>query len=388
MMESRLFKMLTMVEYGIGVSEKVGEKAKEFGGHKALIVTDPGLKQTGLVDSVRNNLKKSGIESVVFDNIKGNPLISSVEQGLDIFKEEKCDITIAVGGGSPIDTAKAINIVEANGGHILDYEMFIDGMHNPITKRKKPLIVIPTTAGTGSEVTMWSVLTDPKRKYKASFGHPYMAPEYSLSDPTVTLTVPKGLTAAQGMDALTHAIEAYTSRYTMPQTDALALYAIKLISNNLRQAVAYGQNLKARDGMLMGSLMAGMAFGSAPVGAVHAMAHTLGGFYDTPHGVANAILLPWVMEYNLIACPERFGDIADAMGENVQGLSMIEKAEKAISAVKRLSKDVGIPSLSEVGCKEEDIPELARLAAQDMNVNGNPRPMPAEDMEKVYRKAM
>jgi len=387
-MESRLFKMLTMVEYGIGVHEKVGQVAKDQGGHKALIVTDPGLIQTGLVDTIKNNLKKSNIDSVIFDNIKGNPLIASVDEGLEIFKNEKCDITVAVGGGSPIDTAKAINIVEANGGHILDYEMFIDGMRNPITKRKKPVIVIPTTSGTGSEVTMWSVLTDPKRKYKASFGHPYMAPEYSLSDPVVTITVPKGLTAAQGMDALTHAIEAYTSRYTMPQTDALALYAIKLISNNLRQAVAYGQNLKARDGMLMGSLMAGMAFGSAPVGAVHAMAHTLGGFYDTPHGVANAILLPWVMEYNMIACPERFGDIAEAMGENVEGLSMVEKAEKAIMAVKRLSKDISIPTLREVGCKEEDIPELASMAAKDMNVNGNPRPMPAEDMEKVYKKAM
>lgn len=387
-MESRLFKMLTMVEYGIGVAEKIGEKTKEFGGKKALLVTDPGLKKTGLVDNVANLLKKSGIDSVVFDNVKGNPLISSCEEGLEIFKKEHCDLTIAIGGGSPIDTAKAVNIVEANGGHILDYEMFIDGMRNPITKRKKPLIVIPTTSGTGSEVTMWSVITDPKRKYKASFGHPYMAPEYSLSDPAVTLTVPPGLTAAQGMDALTHAIEAYTSRYTMPQTDALALEAIRLISSNLRQAVAYGNNLQARDGMLMGSLMAGMAFGSAPVGAVHAMAHTLGGFYDTPHGVANAILLPWVMEFNLIACPERMAKIAEAMGECVDRLSVMERADKAIAAVKRLSAEVEIPKLSEVGCKDSDIHELARLAAQDMNVNGNPRPMVATQMEAVYRKAM
>jgi len=387
-MESRIFKMLTMVEYGVGVAEKVGEKAKEFGGKKAFIVTDPGLRQTGLVDNVVKLLKKSGIDSVIFDKILANPRISSCEEGLKLFKDEKCDVTIVIGGGSPIDIAKAICIVEANGGHILDYEMFIDGMKHAITKRKKPMIVIPTTAGTGSEVTMWSVITDEGRKYKASFGHPYMAPEYCLSDPAVTLSVPMGLTAAQGMDALTHAIEAFTSRYTMPQTDALALEAIRLISRNLRQAYAYGNNLAARDGMLMGSLIAGMAFGSAPVGAVHAMAHTLGGFYDTPHGVANAILLPWVMEYNLVACPERFAKVAEAMGENVQGLSIVEKADKGIESVKRLSRDVDIPTLSQVGCSESDIPKLARLAASDMNVNGNPRPMPASDMEKVYKKAM
>lgn len=387
-MESRLFKMLTMVEYGIGVAERVGEQTKELGGTKALLVSDPGLLSTGLIDEVVSSLKKSDISSAIYSNIQGNPRVASCEEGLEIFKKEQCDIIVAIGGGSPIDVAKAIGIVEANGGHILDYEMFIDGMRTPITKRKKPLIVIPTTAGTGSEVTMWSVITDTKRKYKASFGHPYMAPEYSLNDPMVTLTVPTALTAAQGMDALTHAIEAYTSRYTMPQTDALALHAIRLISTNLRQAVAYGNNVAARDGMFMGSLMAGMAFGSAPVGAVHAMAHTLGGFYDTPHGVANAILLPWVMEFNLIACPERFADVAEAMGEPVNGLSIVEKADKGIAAVKRLSEEVGIPKLSEVGGKETDIPELARLAAQDMSVNANPRTIVASQIEVLYKRVM
>lgn len=386
-MTTKLFKHLTMVEYGVGAVNQIGEKVKELKGSKALIVTDPGLIGTGLVDRIEGILKESGIPAARFSNIKGNPVVGCVAEGVKVFKDNACDIIIAIGGGSSMDVAKAVGIVEANGGDILDYEVTREGMKNPLKFRKKPLITVPTTSGTGSEVTIWSVLTDPARNMKASFGHPWYAPDLALADPMLTVSVPQALTAAQGMDALTHAIEAYTSIAPMPQTDALALYAIKLISKNLRQAVANGNDVAARDGMLMGSLMAGMAFNSSPVGCVHALAHTLGGFYDTPHGVANAIMLPHVMGYNVTACPERFADVAEAMGEVVEGLSIIERADKSIEAVKRLSKDVGIPSLSEVGAKLEDIPALAELAYNDMNHNGNPKHMPVKVMEQLYKNA-
>lgn len=386
-MATKIFKHLTMVEYGVDAVLQIGEKVKELKGTKALIVTDPGLIATGLVGKIEDLLKESGIPTARFSEIKGNPVVGCIAKGVKAFKDNGCDITIAIGGGSAMDVAKAINIIEANGGDILDYEVTMAGMKNPLKFKKKPLITVPTTSGTGSEVTIWSVLTDPARNMKASFGHPWYAPDLALADPMLTISVPQKLTAAQGMDALTHAIEAYTSIAPMPQTDALALYAIKLINRNLRQAVANGNDVNARDGMLMGSLMAGMAFNSSPVGCVHALAHTLGGFYDTPHGVANAIMLPYVMEYNVTACPERFADVAVAMGEVADGLSIIDMADRSIIAVKRLAKDVGIPSLKEVGCKQEDIPALAELAFNDMNHNGNPKRMPVEVMIELYKKA-
>jgi len=386
-MATKLFKHLTMVEYGAGAAQSIGDKVKELGGSTALIVTDPGLIATGLIDKLEEILHDAEIPTARFSNIKGNPVVGCVADGVKVFKDSGCDITVAIGGGSAMDVAKAINIVEANGGDILDYEVTRDGQKNPLTCRKKPLITVPTTSGTGSEVTIWSVLTDPARNMKASFGHPWYAPDLALADPELTISVPQHLTAAQGMDALTHAIESYTSIATMPQTDAIALHAIKLISRSLRMAVANGNDLSSRDDMLMGSLMAGMAFNSSPVGCVHAMAHTLGGFYDTPHGVANAIMLPYVMEYNVTACPDRFADVAQAMGEETAGLSLTEKADKSVAAVRRLSKDVGIPSLEEVGCKKEDIPALAALAFNDMNHNGNIKKMTVETMIKLYEAA-
>ncbi len=387
-MQTSIFKHLTMVEFGVGAVEKVGEKVKELLGSKALIVTDPGLIAAGVIDTVEGYLHDAGIPTVRFADVKGNPPVGCIAEGVEIMKANNCDITIAIGGGSSMDVAKAINIVEANGGNILDYEVTREGQKTPLKCKKKPLICIPTTSGTGSEVTIWSVLTDPARNMKASFGHPWYAADLALADPMLTVSVPAGLTAATGMDALTHAIEAYTSIAPMPQTDALALKAISLISGSLRQAVANGKNVEARSDMLMGSLMAGMAFNSSPVGCVHAMAHTLGGFYDTPHGIANAIMLPWVMEYNVTACPERFADVAKAMGEVCDGLSIVEMADKSIEAVKRLSKDVGIGTLrDQKGFNKDDIPQLAELAYNDMNHNGNPKPMTVDKMIEIYEKA-
>ena len=377
-----------MVEFGVGAVAKIGEKVKELLGTKALIVTDPGLIKAGVIDRVEGYLHEAGIPTARYSDIKGNPTVGCIAKGVEVMKENGCDITVAIGGGSSMDVAKAINIVEANGGDILDYEVTREGQKTPLKHRKKPLICIPTTSGTGSEVTIWSVLTDPARNMKASFGHPWYAADLALADPELTVSVPQGLTAATGMDALTHAIEAYTSIAPMPQTDALALKAISLITGSLRQAVANGNNIAARSDMLMGSLMAGMAFNSSPVGCVHAMAHTLGGFYDTPHGIANAIMLPWVMEYNVTACPERFADVAAAMGEVCDGLSITERADKAIAAVKRLSKDVGIGTLKDQkGFDKNDIPKLAELAFNDMNHNGNPKPMTIEKMIEIYEKA-
>lgn len=389
-MATTVFKHVTTIEFGIGVSSFVGARAKELGGTKALIVSDPGLIATGMVDKLEALVNEAGIPSARFSDIKSNPLVSTIEKGVKVLQENNCDIIIAIGGGSSMDVAKCIGIVDANGGHILDYEfMPITGLKNPLTgPKKKPLIAIPTTAGTGSEVTIWAVLTSPERKTKLAFGDIKFAADITLSDPNLTVSVPAHLTAAQGMDALTHAIEAYTSRYTCPESDALGLYAIKLIAANLRRATAKGDDMTARENMLRGSMMAGMAFSSAPVGCVHAIANTLGGYYDVPHGVANAIILPFVMRYNTSACPERFADIAVAMGVPLKGRSIIELSDLAVEAVERLSKDVGIPGLKEVGVKEEGIPEIALLAFNDMQHANNIKHMPLKLQEELLRKAL
>lgn len=369
---------------GAGCASEIGKQAKIIGGTKALVVTDKPLVKIGIVEKIVNLLNESGVKSVVFDDVKPNPSDTNVHAGFDLFQKESCDIIIAIGGGSPIDCAKGIGLVATNGGTIRDYEG-LDKSKNSMP----PFIAVNTTAGTASEMTRFTIITNTDTHVKMAIVDWHVTPTVSINDPELMVSMPKSLTAATGMDALTHAIEAYVSTIATPVTDSAAIKAIELISQYLRPAVANGNNMEARDKMAYAEFMAGMAFNNASLGYVHAMAHQLGGFYDLPHGVCNAILLPHVECFNMIACPERFADIAIAMGENIKELSVIEAADLAMESIKRLSKDVGIPAgLKALGVKEEDFSTLADNALKDACGLTNPRIATKEDVIQIYKNAM
>ena len=363
----------------------VGERCKILGGKKALIVTDKFLRdmEGGAVELTVKYLKEAGLDVVYYDGVEPNPKDVNVIEGLKIFKEENCDMIVTVGGGSSHDCGKGIGIAATHEGDLYDYAG-IETLVNPLP----PIVAVNTTAGTASELTRHCVLTNTKKKIKFVIVSWRNLPLVSINDPMLMVKKPAGLTAATGMDALTHAIEAYVSKDANPVTDASAIQAIKLISQNLRQAVALGENLEARENMAYASLLAGMAFNNANLGYVHAMAHQLGGLYDMAHGVANAMLLPHVERYNMISNPKKFADIAEFMGENISGLSVMEAAEKAINAMFRLSEDVGIPkSLKEMGVKQEDFEHMAELALLDGNAFSNPRKGNAKDIINIFKAA-
>lgn len=371
--------------FGPGAVSVVGERCKLLGGKKALLVTDKGLRaiKDGAVDQTVKHLREAGIEVVIFDGVEPNPKDTNVLDGLAVFQKEHCDMIITVGGGSPHDCGKGIGIAATHPGDLYSYA----GIET-LTQALPPIIAVNTTAGTASEVTRHCVLTNTKTKVKFVIVSWRNLPSVSINDPLLMVGKPAGLTAATGMDALTHAVEAYISKDANPVTDASAIQAIKLIATNLRQAVALGTNLKARENMACASLLAGMAFNNANLGYVHAMAHQLGGLYDMAHGVANAVLLPHVCRYNLIANPEKFADIATFMGENTAGLSTMDAAELAINAIARLSKDVGIPQhLNELGVKEADFPYMAEMALKDGNAFSNPRKGNEKEIVEIFRQA-
>ncbi len=377
----------TKIVFGKGVSNQVGEELSTRGFKKTLIVTDQGIVNAGLLKPIIQSLESAKVEFVVFDEVPPNPPIETVVKGVDIFQANACDSLVAIGGGSSMDACKAISMMTTNDGNVMDYDIGGKTFENP----GQPIVTIPTTSGTGSEVTQWSVITDEERNWKGSIGSPFMAPVATLVDPLLTLGLPPHITAATGVDALTHAIEAYTAKAalngTSPVTDALALQAISLISNNLREAYAQGENYEAREKTMLGSMIAGMAFPQIGLGNAHALAHPLSGYYNVPHGVANAILLPYVVKFNLSACPERFVEIAKAMGENVEGLSLSAAAEKAVDAIESLVKDTDIPTLSSYNIKDEDWDKLANDAFKDNNCSSNPRKTSVEDLKNIYLEA-
>ncbi len=380
------FEIPVRIIFGLGISETVGEKAKQLGMKRVLIVTDEGIRNSGILEKAEKSLKQYEVEVGVFDGVKMNPGSAVVDKGKQAYREKGCDALIAVGGGACLDAAKAIGVMLTNEGRIEDYDFGRKEMKNPIP----PLMTVTTTAGTGSEINYWSVITDPERKVKMSIGNPLMSPKLSLVDPELTVTLPSHLTAATGMDALTHAIEGYSSLASEPVTDTLALQAIRLISRNLPKAVANGKNITARYNTLLGSILAGMAEGNTGCGNAHGIGAVLGGYYNAPHGVLNAVLLPYVMEFNLIALPEKFVEITKAMGENIEGLSLGEAGEKAIKAVRRLSEDIGLPkTLREVvvGMKKEDIPKVAEVALTDISSQNNPRVNKVEDLIQIMENA-
>ncbi|HHX8486104.1 L-threonine dehydrogenase [Vibrio diabolicus] len=369
---------------GAGCLKDAADSIQSQGFKKGLIVTDKILNQIGVVKQVQDLLIERDVATVVYDGTQPNPTITNVNDGLALLKENECDFVISLGGGSPHDCAKGIALVASNGGKIGDYEG-VDQSAKPML----PLVSINTTAGTASEMTRFCIITDEERHIKMAIVDKHTTPLMSVNDPELMLAKPASLTAATGMDALTHAIEAYVSIAATPITDAVAIKAIELIQAHLRTAVKNGENLEAREQMAYAQFMAGMAFNNASLGYVHAMAHQLGGFYDLPHGVCNAILLPHVQRYNAQVCPERLRDVAKAMGVDVEGMSAEQGAAAAIDAIVELAKDVGIPSgIKELGAKLEDIPTLADNALKDACGFTNPKQATHEEISKIFEEAM
>ncbi|MDM8191056.1 L-threonine dehydrogenase [Pseudomonas koreensis] len=368
---------------GSGCLDEAMLAIRNYGFHKALIVTDAGLAKAGVAAMIAEKLAMQDIDSVIFDGAKPNPSTANVESGLGLLKESRCDFIVSLGGGSPHDCAKGIALCATNGGRIGDYEG-VDRSSKP----QLPLVAINTTAGTASEMTRFCIITDESRHVKMAIVDRNVTPLLSVNDPELMVAMPKGLTAATGMDALTHAIEAYVSTAANPITDACALKAMSLISSNLRLAVRDGSDLAARENMAYAQFLAGMAFNNASLGFVHAMAHQLGGYYDLPHGVCNAVLLPHVQSFNAQVCADRLRDVAHAMGADIRGYSAEEGAQAAINAIRSLAKDVEIPGgLRELGAKLSDIPVLAAYALKDACGLTNPRSADQRQIEEIFRNA-
>lgn len=369
--------------FGAGSVNEVGALAHTLKAKKPLIVTDSFLASSGMAEQIQNILTASGVESHVFGGAQPNPTDLNVEEGLKEFHANGCDSIISLGGGSSHDCAKGIGLVATNGGRIHDYEG-IDKSQGDML----PLMAINTTAGTASEITRFCIITDTSRKVKMAIVDWRVTPNIAINDPELMVGMPPSLTAATGMDALTHAIEAYVSTAANPLTDTAALKAISMITQYLPQAVANGDFMPARDNMAYAQYLAGIAFNNASLGYVHAMAHQLGGFYNLPHGVCNAILLPHVEAFNLIGNLSRFRDIAEAMGEKVHGLSTDDAAVKAINAIVRLSQQVGIPpNLQSLGVKPEDFEIMAKNAKLDVCQLTNPRKATLEQVIEIFQKA-
>ena len=376
--------MLNQTSYhGAGAIQEIANEAKAHGFKKAFVCSDPDLVKFKVTAKVTDILTANGLDYELYSDIKANPTIQNVQHGVEAFKASGADYLIAIGGGSSMDTSKAIGIIIANP----EFEdvRSLEGVA-PTKKPCVPIIAVPTTAGTAAEVTINYVITDIERKRKFVCVDPHDMPIIAIVDPDMMSSMPKGLTASTGMDALTHAIEGYTTKAAWEMTDMFHLKAIEIISKSLRGAVA--NTKEGREGMALGEYIAGMGFSNVGLGIAHSMAHTLGAVYDTPHGVACAMMLPIVMEYNQECTGEKYREIARAMGvANVDSMSQDEYRKAAVDAVKKLSADVGIPSVLEA-IKEEDLPFLAESAHADACAPGNPKDASVEDLKDLFRKIM
>ncbi len=372
--------------YGAGCRSVIADEVRKRGFSKALLVTDKDLIRFGVAEKIEEVLRNADIPYEIFSDLKANPTITNVKNGVAAFKAAGADFIIALGGGSSIDTAKAVGIV-VNNPEFADVRS-LEG--TAATKhRAVPTFAIPTTAGTAAEVTINYVITDEEARKKMVCVDPNDIPMCAIIDCELMYSMPKGLTAATGMDALTHAIESYITPGAWTMSDMFEMKAIELIARHLKNAVDNGTDTAAREGMAEAQYIAGMGFSNVGLGIVHSMAHPLGAFYDTPHGVANALLLPYVMEYNAesLARP-KYLDIARAMGVDTTGMSVDEGVAAAIGAVRALSLSIGIPQrLHEIGVKREDIPALAVAAFNDVCTGGNPRPTSVEDIAALYETA-
>ncbi|MFI3271961.1 MAG: iron-containing alcohol dehydrogenase [Pseudomonadota bacterium] len=384
------FFIPTITVIGQGAAKEIPERLASLGASKPLIVTDQGIVAVGILKQVTDILEGAGCAYGVYDKTIPNPTDINVDAAFAVYQAEGCDSLITLGGGSSHDCGKGVGFLASNGGKIHDYEG-VNKSSNPFP----PYVAVNTTAGTASEMTRFCIITDTSRKVKMAIVDWRCTPSIALDDPLLMMGMPPSLTAATGMDALTHAVEAYVSIAATPITDACAERAIICVSDFLRRAVANGRDVEAREGMCYAQYLGGMAFNNASLGHVHAMAHQLGGFYDLPHGECNAILLPHVSQYNLMSNRRRYARIAELMGENLEGLTLDEAAQAAIDAIKKLSSDVGIPAgLVELGkrygkdVREEDIPTMTANAQKDACGLTNPRLMSDAAVAAIYKGAL
>jgi 1,3-propanediol dehydrogenase/alcohol dehydrogenase len=379
-MDYSVFQCPKKIIYGKNTVNVIGSEAAVFG-NKAMIVTGKhSSKKTGALDKVYDSLKNQRVDPVIFNKVESDPSVFTVREGVKVGKEEKVDFIVALGGGSAMDAAKAISMVIGNGGDILDYEK---------TQPKTygiPIIAVPTTAGTGSEVSKFSIITDTERKIKMLISSNFIIPEIAILDPLLTMMMPPQVTAATGMDAFTHAIEAYISKAAQPMSDTFAIKAIKIISSNISRSVLKG-DIEAREKMLLGQMYAGLAFSNASTALVHSMSRPLGAYYKVPHGMANAILLTEVMKFNRASCAEKFKVIAEAMGENVEGKSVREASLIAVDTIRSIFLDTGLPvSLKEVGVDKNNFRKMAEDAMESKTTALNPRKPTVEQLVEIYEK--
>ena len=372
--------------FGPGARKELPGAIRGLGKSKVLVVTDKGLLQFGVAKMVTDVLDEAGISYKIFSEVKPNPTVSNVKAGIDAFKRAQADILVAIGGGSSIDTAKAIGIVMANP----EFSDIITLEGCAPTKNKSiPIIALPTTAGTAAETTINYVIIDEEKQKKMVCVDPNDIPAVAIIDAELMYSLPKGLTAATGMDALTHAIEGYITKGAWELSDMFEIEAIRMISRYLPMAVLDPKNPEGRNGMAVAQYVAGMAFSNVGLGLVHGMAHPLGALFDIPHGVANAVLLPTVMEFNMPYCTTKYRHIAEAMGIDTSSMNDDEAAQAACNAVKQLSQNVGIPAtLTELGITEENIPALTQQALEDVCTPGNPRPVTHDEVADIYRSLL
>jgi choline dehydrogenase len=376
----RAVEVPTRLIHGPGALARLPQTLSELGVTRPLLVTDPGVSAAGIAERALRHMENA----IVFDEVRPNPDIELVDRAAALYRDEGCDGLVGLGGGSSMDTAKSIGVVAEHGGSILDYEYG----RTPLSRRIPPLVAVPTTAGTGSEVTLWAVITDHDRKIKFNVGGtPLIGPHVALIDPELMLGLPPAVTAATGMDALSHAIECYTCDYHQPFNDAVALQAIELVRDWLRRAVENGSDLEARTNMAHAATLGGMAYGTESAGAAHAMSQSAGGVHDCPHGALTARVLGPVCEFNAPADPERYARIAQGLGVDMSGLAPLGAALAGVEALYRLTEDVGIPTMAELGFSEDEIPMLARIAFEDPQTIGNAREVEITDYEDIYRNA-
>ena len=380
-----LFRTTPRIIMGPGAIARIGEEVRNLKAKKVLFVTDKGVIKAGLIKLALKVLKKSKINYMVFDGVKPDPRYEITADCVDLIRREKADLIIGFGGGSPIDIAKSAAIMVTNEGPIAKY-FGVD----LIPKPGLPTLMVPTTAGTGSEVTPIAILSDEGEKLKKGIVSSYLFPSVAILDPELTLGLPPDITASTGIDALIHAIEAYTSVNATDMTDLLAFRAMELLYHNIRTAYADGNNLQARSSMMEGSLLAGMAFANAGVTAVHAFAYPIGAEFHIPHGIANTLMLPHVMRFNFLGNVSKFAQMAKAFGLPTEGLDNLRMAEESLEAIERLAEDIRVPKhLAEFGIKEKDIPGLAEGVMKITRLlANNPRVIKLEDAKEIYRLAL
>jgi alcohol dehydrogenase len=370
--------------FGIDARKLAGRYAKNFGARKVLLVTDPGVMAAGWADDVLSYLTEAGVEHAVYAAVTSNPKATEVKAGAAIYRSEGCNAIVAVGGGSPIDCAKGIGIVSTNNRDIVEFEG-VDKVELSIP----PLICIPTTAGSSADVSQFAIITDDRRRIKLAIISKMIVPDVALIDPATTLSMPIELTACTGIDALCHGIESFVSTAHSPITDLHAIQAISLISSNLLPTLDTPTNINFRGRMMLASLDAGLAFSNTSLGMVHAMAHSLGGMLDSPHGECNALLLPHVIDFNVVTVPDRYKQIGEAMGLTTMGMAPDEIRSALHSKIRYLREAAGIThTLAELGVTRGDIPELAQRALNDPCIFTNPRQPKKQDIEAIYEKAL